>query len=185
MFERLNHQIILVTGPQRSGTTICARMVAHDTEHAYVDETQFGISDANAFNNLLIITLKHSRGIVVQCPAMCRWVHLYGSQNVLVIMMIRSIEAILKSQVRIEWDGEDKERERYEFISMPNSDLPIAQIKYDFWRNEQQFLICDSKEVVYSDLSTHSLWVPRDERLNFLTRQTTRDIPEPELELSK
>lgn len=183
MFEHLNHQIILVTGPQRSGTSICARMVAHDTGHTYIDETLFEISNANAFNDLLISAFRHGHEIVVQCPAMCRHVHLYGSRSVLIIMMIRSVEAILKSQARIEWDGEDRERERYEFllINDSDSDLPIAQIKYDFWRSEQQFLINTSKEVVYSDLNVHPLWVPRDERLNFTARQTTRDIPESEL----
>lgn len=186
MFERLSsYPIILVTGPQRSGTTICAKMIAHDAGHEYVDETRFEIDDANVFNDLLVTKLAHySPMIVVQCPAMCRHIHLYGTANILVIVMIRSVEAILKSQTRIEWDGEDKERERYEFLSAKESDLPIAQIKYDFWKKDQQFLVHNSKEVGYSDLDTHPLWIPKEERLNFAVRQTMLE-PEPELEQSK
>jgi len=46
MFKYLtkyNH--ILVTGPQRSGTTIAAKMIAKDTRHKYIKElARFGMS---------------------------------------------------------------------------------------------------------------------------------------------
>ena len=41
MFEYLKEfPVVLVTGPQRSGTRICAKMIAHDTGHRFVDERE-------------------------------------------------------------------------------------------------------------------------------------------------
>lgn len=176
MFEGLSkYQIILVTGPQRSGTTICAKMIARDTGHAYIDERDTAISDMDAFNYLLVMARRLKSKIVLQCPAICRYIHLYGVKDILAIMMVRPLDVILKSQTRIEWDGEIKERKRYRFIAAEENELPIAQIKYNFWKSDQQHLILNSLEVTYESLSTHPLWIPQEERHNFEPRQTTRE----------
>ena len=83
MFEQLcDYRNILVTGPQRSGTRICAQMVAHDTGHGYIDEVQidtdslYRLADAFSLNK-----------VVVQCPACARFIHNFSNPHSLVIFM--------------------------------------------------------------------------------------------------
>jgi hypothetical protein len=89
-------------------------------------------------------------------------------------MVYRSIEAIIKSQVRIEWDAELKELAHYKHPT--NDDIedirPIAQVKYDYWIDEQQAKVINSKKVIYENLNTHPLWIPQEDRIDFEARQT-------------
>ncbi len=171
MFENLsNYQTILVTGPQRSGTTICAKMIACDTGHEFIGEESIVTNNLQALSHILYLTSKIKRKIVVQCPGLCRYIHLFGDENTLIVMVYRSIEAIIKSQMRIEWEEEAKELARYSL-----SVGPIAQVKYDYWKKEQQALVINSKKVIYEDLKTHPLWIPQEQRLDFKPRQTVHE----------
>jgi hypothetical protein len=175
MFENLKgYQTILVTGPQRSGTTICAKMIAHDTGHEFVDEMSIAINNVRVLKNLLYFTNKAKQNLVIQCPGLCRYIHLFSSENTLIVMVYRSIEAIIKSQVRIEWDAELKELAHYKHPT--NDDIedirPIAQVKYDYWIDEQQAKVINSKKVIYENLNTHPLWIPQEDRIDFEARQT-------------
>ena len=54
MFEYMAiHSRIVVTGPQRSGTTITAKMIAHDTGHRYVDEAEFAVYDVEKWRKIV------------------------------------------------------------------------------------------------------------------------------------
>ena len=54
MFEWLSEfERIFVTGPQRSGTRICAKMIAHDIGYEFIDETQINMDSFYNFSSLL------------------------------------------------------------------------------------------------------------------------------------
>lgn len=174
MFEYLSkYQTILVTGPQRSGTTICAKMIAHDTGHEFVSEESIAINNSRVLENLLYFTNKAKQNLVIQCPGLCRYIHKFSSENTLIVMVYRSIEAIIKSQMRIRWDGELRELAHYKYQIDDINYKPIAQVKYDFWKSDQQALVANSKKVIYESLDTHPLWILQEDRIDFKPRQTT------------
>ena len=77
MFEHLsNYNVVLVTGPQRAGTTITARMIAHDTGLRYIDESAFAATDEVRWRRVV----KSSERAVIQCPGMARFCHEFGDR---------------------------------------------------------------------------------------------------------
>lgn len=165
MFEYLaQYPVILVTGPQRAGTTICAKMVAADTGHEYVDEDDYGPHN----KTLWLHTIVSCENVVVHCPAMCRYVHRVG--DVFVVMVYRNVADIIASQEHIGWGANEAlELARYEEVGRP-----IAAVKYDFWRKRQRPIIANWLEVEYENLAAHPLWIDERERVGFGPRQTEK-----------
>jgi len=165
MFEHLaNFSKILVTGPQRSGTTICARMIAHDLLYDYLDEEKIGIRNYNH----TVEAIRENNYFVLQCPGMSRWVHEIAAEHgpLAVVWMRRDIADIIASQERIDWDGEDIEKRQYR-----EKQGPISAIKYRFWDTCQRYIVPTYYEVDYDDLYVHPLWVPTEQREKWGPRQ--------------
>ena len=165
MFEHLTqYRIVLVTGPQRSGTTIAAKMIAADTGLAFVDENDFGVKDIAPWGDMVTTARKR----VIQCPSMCRFVHWFGGyDDVAVVLMRRDVEDIIRSERRIGWSLEAFELSRYAAV-----DGPISAVKYGYWDNYQKTFIKHAFEVGYRSLADHPLWLPDDARKNFTAKQT-------------
>lgn len=164
MFDHLvSFERIVVTGPQRSGTTICAQMIAADTGRRYVPEEAFGATDKTRW----LALLESERGIVVQCPAMCRYIHELSSE-IAVVLMRREPAAILESQQRIHWPHEADELARYGRATGNQ-----AVVKYAYFDEAQRPHIKHLFEVHYETLADHPLWLPVEQRVNFGPRQTT------------
>jgi hypothetical protein len=160
MFEELKrYRIILVTGPQRSGTTLAAHCIAQDTGHHYIDEADYGTKNGIEWRRLIV----EESDAVIQCPSMARWVHEVATEDVLVVWMLRSAHEIMASQFRVGWIA-TIERAKY-----PVSDKPICLIKLDFWRETQKQAIPHWLEVPYHSLKLHPLWV--NDRQEWLPRQ--------------
>ena len=160
MFKGLRKfNVILVTGPQRSGTRIAARCIAADTGHQYVDENQFKVHRQALFDNLIATR----RNVVIQCPAMCHLVHKYGARDdLLVVMMIRELYEIHASQERIDWQGHAHELGKYKL-----TEGDPATVKYAYWLTHQRHRIKSTNELLYKNLSGHKLWVVPELRSNF------------------
>jgi len=168
MFEWLSRfDTILVTGPQRSGSRICAKMIAHDTGHEYIDEDDLEMESLYRLCSIM----GERRNIVVQCPVLCRYVHMFGTDEVAVVLMRRKVEDIIASQQRISWTWEWLELARYDRV-----DGIIAEIKYQFWEQYQKKRIKHAFEIEYDSLAAHPLWVKKDKRQNFNARQTAGSI---------
>lgn len=166
MFENLRrHPKIIVTGPQRSGTTIAAKMIARDTGYEYVDEDELRRDDLATLRLLLRV----GRRFVVHCPALCRFVHEVADDETAVVLMRRPIEEIVASQRRICWRGGRAELRRYGL-----SAGVIAAVKYRFWDEQQRGRIAHAYEIDYASLAAHPLWVPARHRRHFAPRQTER-----------
>jgi hypothetical protein len=157
-FER-----VIVTGPHRSGTRICAKMIAYDTGFEFVDENDIGLDSSLQLWSLF----DNNRHFVVQCPALCRYVHLFGIDDTAIVLMRRNVKDIIASQERIGWRWEWLELARYDRL-----DGAIAEVKYEFWGKNQRAQIKHAFEVEYESLSRHPLWVPQPLRRDFGAEQT-------------
>lgn len=174
MFDHLrSFAKIFVTGPQRSGTRICAQMIAHDTDYEYVDELDFGLDSLYQMSGLIA----SGRPLVIQCPSLCRHIHVLADAESAVVMMRRALDDVVASQRRIGWEGEHTELVRYD-----RRDGAIAEVKYSFWETTQRDQIRHPFEFEYESLAAHPMWLPRSRRKGFRVDQTRADLETGPLE---
>lgn len=155
---------ILVTGPQRSGTRICATMIANDTGYEYIDEIDLQME--SLYKLCYFIEDKHH--FVVQCPTLCRYIHHFTQDDLAIILMRRNVADIIASQKRIHWRWEWLELARYDRV-----DGNISEVKYNFWDEHQKSSIKHAYEIQYESLANHPLWVDSDLRRDFKPEQIT------------
>ena len=165
MFEDLqSHSRIVVTGPQRSGTRIAARMIAADIGHRYVDEFNFGVHDHALWRRVLAMD-----SVVVQSPAMLKHVIDDPPPGVFVVLMRRSLEEIHASEDRIGWERDLRGNTR-ELVKYGLREGDSARIKYDYWDHHERAFAY--REVEYTSLRGHPLWVTENLRRDFGPLQT-------------
>jgi hypothetical protein len=166
MFSELKrHPVIWVVGPQRSGTRIASKMIAHDTGHELVDEVQFYIDSSSHLSKLL--QDKADRPIVVQGPAITRWIHHLARDRDSVVFMFRPLDQIHASEKRISWKYDGVEAMKYGEAS------GSAELKIRFWNSYQRGQIKHAITFPYGQLSQHPLWIPKGDRGDFRWNQTT------------
>lgn len=165
---------ILVTGPQRSGTRFGARVIAHDLGHEYVDEVKIHTDGLYAL--YVVVTQWTDRNLVIQCPALCRYVHLFGGNpDVVVVLMRREVQHIIDSMEHIAWREAFEHLEMFRYPPEYHTDN-IALTKYHYWSEHQRALIDNYLELSYEGLSDHPLWVPPQLRgLDWGFTQTSLD----------
>lgn len=165
MYEGLKegwHNIV-VSGPQRSGTRITAKILAQDTDKDYIDEKYINNHDYRLLEYYL-----QKGNVVIQCPALCHLLHYITNPDTLVIVVRRPIEDIIASERRIEWLESARFQELYKY---GYSDGIISQIKYEFWDSVQKPILGDrGRDIDYSKLKGHSLYI--EERGHFKWNQT-------------
>lgn len=163
-FDFSEFRVVVVTGPQRSGTTIAARIIAKESRMRYVDENEYGTRDLSAWLSLV----HNGAGIVIQSPAMSR--HLISISHydgVAVVWMLRPLSGIIDSERRIHWRDGDEKAKYSNYMGV----LPISLVKLIYWRVHQSPAMSYGVEMAYSDFSEHPLWVPTDKRRQFTSRQ--------------
>jgi predicted O-linked N-acetylglucosamine transferase (SPINDLY family) len=156
-----NYERIIVSGPQRAGTTIAAKILASELGYRFVPEEDVGGNDLGRLFELYRV----QRHFVVQGPAYCPYVHLLPEA---VVLMRRPVDEIIRSQARIRWACENAELEGY-FATQG----PIAHVKYDAWdRFQKPRLLERAFELDYHSLAGHPLWIEQEQRKTFHARQT-------------
>ena len=172
MFEHLKeYRKIIVTGPQRSGTRICAAMIAHDTGYYFVDERTIAIDSIDKFCHLVYDAKYWELPVVIQCPGLSRWVHRFPKlEEMAVVWMNRNLIDILDSQKRIGWKNDFIECLKY-----PNWQGPAAQVKYAYFMANQEPNIPNVTFVDYVDLDRHPLWIPKEQRKDFVSNQISQE----------
>ena len=146
-----------MTGPQRSGTTICARILADDLNLSYVDEKDVGVRSLAR----LVARLSSDNGIVVQGPCYSSIVHWIDVPGTLVVFMMRDPRDILASQNRIQW-SKYRDEVTYELSNYFRDTGEIAVVRYEAWhRYQKPMMRLPFLEVEYESLSAHALWVDR------------------------
>lgn len=162
------HKYIFVTGPHRSGTTICARMIANDTGHDFVIEDEFGFSRLY----LLAAMLQADYGpAVIQCPFLADIIHDLeylidlDMSDCLVVFMHRYRPDILDSEERakVNFDslGEQQKTRYY-----TEDDDHISDIRYEAWQH-QCTVIPHAMDVSYESLRDHPMWLEDRKDLPF------------------
>ena len=164
MFEKLKKfDKILVTGPQRSGTAICATMIAHDTDKKLYLEGAVNIDHLPLLRKMM----ESKEKFVLQIPALCHICHIFGKREDTVIIMVkRPVKDIIASQKRIGWPWEEHELSKY---GMTHG--IISDVKYRFWKGQKKDC-ANTFEINYRSLSRHPLWIKKEYRSNFNIGQT-------------
>ena len=154
---------ILVTGPQRSGTTFAANIIASDLGYLYVDERHIGIRSLTALFTKLI----DNNSCVIHGPCFCPVCHWIDTPDTAIIILRRSVEDIIASQLRIEWTHEESE-----LLYCFSDEGPISKVRYNlFDKYQKKLLKIPYFEIEYEELASHPLWVDKDNRKNFHPRQ--------------
>jgi len=150
---------ILVTGPQRSGTTIAGHMIAKDLNYKYYDERDVGVRSCTQ----LFKVLSTEELAVIQGPCFCSMAHWIDSPDTAVVMMLRNIEDIRASEARINWPEEKAELKNY-FL---DSGI-ISAVRYENWEKYQKpNMQVPYFELDYNSLSSHPMWLEKESRKNF------------------
>ena len=170
---------ILITGPQRSGTTIAARILAEEFGLEYLDEAEIGTVEFE----LLVKQIEENDNFALQCPAMSSMIHrIPDAHEVLVVFMWRFPSEIIASQKRVNWDDEANEMQRYLIISElePYIDRmaipPICELIYHCWKSCQRSLLPHAIDLQYDSMSKHPLWVDKPDRKHFTDRQWKKEF---------
>lgn len=176
LFNKLkDFEYILVTGPQRSGTTIMAVMIANDLGYEFIEEgtiwgrLQWQPPDPPAPRDFTAYFQKEDTPpAVIHCPEHSAYCHLYaGFDNVAVVMVRRDIDDIIASQERVGWGFEWLEMKHY-----PGEERPISRVKYKHWDDYQKKeLGKQAFEIEYESLKKHPMWVDKSERNDFAIAQ--------------
>jgi hypothetical protein len=155
---------ILVTGPQRSGSTFVSHCIAHDLGIPHFDEGLFNARDYDGF----LQVAKENQDWVIHGPAIFHRVLDIQKEfpDVEFVVLRRDIADIVKSQERIGWSDEG-ERESFNAWDDPR---PIAVIKYEFWDTVKHQL-SNWREFEYEQFKTHQLWINKEHRSEFHSKQ--------------
>lgn len=174
MFEPLRRfPIILVTGPQRSGTTICSRMIECDLQRRYIDEERWGVWHGEK----ALTIARASRPCVLQAPGLLKDVGLFGQRaDTAVVVMRRALREIRASQERVQWNvWAAKEMAYYPVDPDSPAHLDpakwVAWVKYDWWERVGRGLVKNAYEIDYAHLRLHPMWVAKEQRRDFNARQ--------------
>ena len=164
MYEALkDFNSIVVSGPQRSGTRITAKIIAVDTSKNYIDEQDIAAHDFRLLEYYL-----NQGNVVIQCPALCHLLHYIKTESTLVIVVYRNIEDIITSEARI-WKSEN---EKIELFKYGYSSGIISRIKYNFWEKVQKPILGEmARDINYTQLEKHPLFIK--DRKDFKWNQTT------------
>ena len=164
MFAGLKqYQNIFVSGPNRSGTTICARMIAEDTGHDLVLEDEFTCSNLAQLSTFINADYGPQ---VIQCPFVAPVIHdlewLIGADmnQAMVVFMHRFRGHIVRSEQnaetpfggKVNFSGDKVLRQHNSTISQHASDAT-----YDAWQDQCK-AIPNAMDVAYESLRGHPLW---------------------------
>lgn len=161
-FEHLkSFKKILVTGPQRSGTTIAAKIIAEELQYKYIDERAVDVRSLTK----LYEKLTDKNNLIIHGPCFCSMIHWLDAPDTAVVLVRRDTDEIKKSEQKIGWNEEEFELKNY-FTKQGT----IAKIRYSVWENFQQpTMKIPAFELEYKSLSDHPLWI--SDRNNFRRRQ--------------
>lgn len=148
---------IAVTGPQRAGTTITAKIIADDLGYRYVDETDYHVYDADAWARCL-----EDSYVVVHSPVMLPALVDHPEPGTLAVLVRRPLPEIHASRDRIGWWPHEPL-----MLGRLGATSDSAAAAYAYWDANPP---PERLEVDYHSLAAHPLWVA--DRRHFTVRQT-------------
>lgn len=156
---------LFITGPQRSGTTFVSNCLSRSFRLPLIDESEF---DAHFYGRFRFMAKKQDNW-VVHGPALFHRIFdvIDDFPDVTFVVVRRSIQEILESQQRISW-GDLLERSHMNIAEYDTR--PISEIKYEAWDRWKKDLP-SWVEYRYEDFEVHPLWVDKEQRKNFHSKQ--------------
>jgi hypothetical protein len=169
---------IIVSGPQRSGTTVTAKMLSMDLNMLLHDESEFGVNNLSFVNKAIGGNINRC----FQAPGMTHCLHLLensNGSNACVVWMDRPTAEIEESQERIGWKEQgypDKQLSLYSTAPhAANSEIvEISEIKKWHWRNWQK----EAMRLTFFEMQygcdyhkQHEIWCDKEQRVDFLPKQ--------------
>lgn len=154
-----NYPPIVVTGPQRSGTTIASQILASDLDRQAVDESEFTMG-ADYTNCVIQLPQALDHFILLQ--------HVYPGVQFLFVR--RDPLDIIQSMKRIQWCKDDVHDwdvflERY----------VVSRLL--LWNHIKQQAPDACSEIDYEALSDHPFFVDKDKRQKFTSKQWQQGKP--------
>tara|TARA_R100001443_G_scaffold2322_1_gene7821 strand:+ start:693 stop:1247 length:555 start_codon:yes stop_codon:yes gene_type:complete len=149
---------ILVTGPQRSGTTITARILADKFNRTYVDEIDYHPDNFKTDS-------------IIQAPFAFKYITelSYANPELFFVIVVRDKEDIVKSMERIEWYKD--------IINSPGFYSSYVDSAYSTIEAQLQHLSTDRYlKLSYNSLKGHTLFV--DDRKDFTSKQWQKNKAE-------
>lgn len=163
MIKEGNYHKVIVTGPQRSGTHIAAKIIANMLSYNYIEEDDFGINSFEKFKQRYTNILH----IVVQAPGIAHKIH-HLDQSWFIVFMYRDVVEIIASEKRIGWKDEHIEKNKYisEFnLAGKFPHMKICVLKYLCFSTYQYQHIGDrTAKLSYASLANHKLWIDKKDR---------------------
>jgi hypothetical protein len=174
LIRQRNYKKILVSGPQRSGTTFLSHILATDLDWGFFDEAR----NINAIKRI-------EENTVIQCPNLCFHLHLIEEPNTLLVYLVRNGKEIDNSAKKTYLSSLDCTW--YEFslkVEMPKCEKAFPEfyipkidsqyLKQNIWLSFQVFnMKLDSVTFPYTGLMSDTRFLTKDKRGNFAPKQTT------------
>ena len=165
-----DYKNIVVSGPQRSGTTACAGFVMTDLGLGKITRVSGGVN----LDQLAKACAGKGRKVIhaAGCTYGLHREDIGGRDDTAVIWMWRDLEDVHKSEKRINWRP-GAEFKRYDIKKREE----VAPAKIKMFLEEQKDKIKHLYEIDYTELEKHSMYVSAEQRKNFSSR--TWQIPKP------
>lgn len=163
---------VIVTGPQRSGTTYCAYILAKDLDYPHYDESVFNSGNYNKFKQYI-----SKNNYVLQTAVFTYCLQDIKLSSTLIIWMDRKNEDIAESERRIKWNGFEGTKRRYskyypsyeDLINSFEENAPLK--KHIFDKIQIPEMKVDWIKVPYDILSQTSEFKTKEERKKFTSKQ--------------
>lgn len=169
------YNYIIVSGPQRSGTTYVAKELATEIKYEHIDEFKHGIA---RFDKMLNFVENNPK--VIQAPALSHMLHKITKEKTLVVFMMRNNSDISLSEDRIGWHDNHSKTEfaKYkesfpERVKRINNFKRCAPMKKWIWKRHQRVeMQIDYLELPFDFISQSKGYIKKEERKNFKKKQT-------------
>jgi hypothetical protein len=158
---------ILVTGPQRSGTTIASKIISHELGLTWLKEESVEVDRLDLFFKIHFSAANY----VLQAPGVCHLCHVLPVDAI--VFMWRASKDIKESVDRIGWMKHNRyECEKYYKL---RGDAPSWLIKKKIYRTFQVHNIRNPFTISYQSLRDHQFYVQPEVRKGFHCRQIDVD----------
>ena len=155
---------VLVTGPQRSGTTIATKILAYELGYRSVSEKDIKTHSLWRLHKRLLSLRRE----VIQGPCFGSICHYIDTPKTLVVFMRREVNEIVRSEQRIGWHAQ-----QWELANYFRDSGTISAVRYECWEKyQQQLMEVPWIELEHASLAGHRLWVESDKRRQFSDHQT-------------
>lgn len=155
---------VLVTGPQRSGTTIAARILADELGYRFVSEKDIKTHSLWRLHKRLLSLRRE----VIQGPCFGSICHYIDTPKTLVVFMRRNVDQIARSEQRIGWNAQ-----KWELANYFRDSGTVGAVRYECWEKYQQPLMeVPWIELAHDSFAGHRLWVESEKRRHFSDHQT-------------